>query len=151
MAIEGIYMLSSLEEQKGLAYAGAPVPLFGSRRAVWGGSHVLCMPKGISDRRAAEVWRFMRYLSDNSLDWAAGGQVPVRRSLMASPRFRAMRVQSAFARQLPYVVFEPASHKSTEIMPFYDAAIESALLGLQSPPEALAEADRRITQVMSRR
>jgi multiple sugar transport system substrate-binding protein len=29
MALEGIYMLSSLEEQKGLRYAGAPVPQFG--------------------------------------------------------------------------------------------------------------------------
>ena len=151
MAIEGIYMLSSLEEQKGLAYAGAPAPLFGRRQAVWGGSHVLCMPRTIGAARARTAWRFMRYLSDNSLDWAAGGQMPVRKSLLRAARFRTMRVQREFARQLPYVVFEPASHKSTEIMPFYDAAIESSLLGLQTPQAALDEAHRRISQVMARR
>jgi len=150
MAIEGIYMLSSVEEQKGLEYAGAPVPSFGPKRAVWGGSHMLCMPKGISPQRAEQVWRFIRYLSDHSLDWAEGGQVPVRRSLLNEPRFRRMRVQHAFAKQLPYVVFEPASHKSTEIMPFYDAAIEAALLGIRTPQDALNEAARRIQQVLDR-
>jgi len=150
MAIEGIYMLSSVEEQKGLEYAGAPVPSFGPKRAVWGGSHMLCMPKSLSPERARLVWRFMRYLSDHSLDWAEGGQVPVRRSLLRQPRFRRMRVQYAFAKQLPYVVFEPASHKSTEIMPFYDAAIEAALLGIKTPQDALNEAARRIQQVLDR-
>ncbi len=150
MAIEGIYMLSSVEEQKGLEYAGAPVPSFGPRRAVWGGSHMLCMPKDLSPERAQLVWRFMRYLSDHSLDWAEGGQIPVRRSLLNQSRFRRMRVQYAFAKQLPYVVFEPASHKSTEIMPFYDAAIEAALLGIKSPQDALNEAARRIQQVLDR-
>lgn len=150
MAIEGIYMLSSLEEQKGLEYAGAPVPLFGRRKAAWGGSHMLCMPAKIAPERAALAWRFMRYLSDSSLDWAAGGQIPVRQSLLRHPRFRAMRVQREFAKELPYVVFEPASHKATEITPFYDAAVESSLLGLQSPQEALGEAHRRISQVMER-
>jgi multiple sugar transport system substrate-binding protein len=150
MAIEGIYMISSVEEQRGLEYAGAPVPSFGPRRAVWGGSHLLCMPKNLSPQRAQLVWRFMRYLSDHSLDWAEGGQIPVRRSLLNQPRFRQMRVQYAFAKQLPYVVFEPASHKSTEIMPFYDAAIEAALLGIKSPQDALNEAARRIQQVLDR-
>lgn len=150
MAIEGIYMLSSVEEQKGLEYAGAPVPSFGPKRAVWGGSHMLCMPKDLPPERAQLVWRFIRYLSDHSLDWAEGGQVPVRRTLLKQPRFRQMRVQYEFAKQLPYVVFEPASHKSTEIMPFYDAAIEAALLGIKTPQGALNEAARRIQQVLDR-
>ncbi len=150
MAIEGIYMLSSLEEQKGLEYAGAPVPQFGRKMAAWGGSHVMCMPGKLTPERVKLAWRLMRYLSDNSLDWAEGGQVPIRKSLLEHPRFKAMRVQSAFARELPYIVFEPASHKSTEIMPFYDAAIESSLLGIQSPQSALDEAHRRIEQVMAR-
>jgi multiple sugar transport system substrate-binding protein len=48
MALEGIYMLASLEEQKGLPFAGAPIPQFGPQKAVWGGSHLMCQPKGIS-------------------------------------------------------------------------------------------------------
>jgi multiple sugar transport system substrate-binding protein len=107
MAIEGIYMLSSVEEQRGLEYAGAPVPSFGPRRAVWGGSHLLCMPKNLSPQRAQLVWRFMRYLSDHSLDWAEGGQIPVRRSLLNQPRFRQMRVQYASQSNCPMWCLNP--------------------------------------------
>src|SRR5205807_4163402 len=52
MALEGIYMLASLEEQKGLSFAGAPVPQFGPRPVVWGGSHLLCQPAGTTPERA---------------------------------------------------------------------------------------------------
>jgi multiple sugar transport system substrate-binding protein len=150
MALEGIYMLSSLEEQKGLEYAGAPVPLFGRKPAAWANSHIMCLPRNIAPDRAALGWRFIRYLSDHSLDWAAGGQIPARVSLLRHPRFQAMRVQREFAKELPYVVYEPASHKATEITPFYDAAIESSLLSIQTPKAALDEAHRRISQVMAR-
>jgi multiple sugar transport system substrate-binding protein len=39
MALEGIYMMASLEEQKGLPFAAAPAPQFGPKKAAWGGSH----------------------------------------------------------------------------------------------------------------
>ncbi|MCA1597016.1 MAG: ABC transporter substrate-binding protein, partial [Chloroflexi bacterium] len=41
MAMEGIYMLESLQEQKGLEFSGAPVPHFGPIQSVWTGSHML--------------------------------------------------------------------------------------------------------------
>src|SRR5262249_55536230 len=69
MALEGIYMLASLEEQKGLEFAGAPAPRFGARLGVWGSSHMLCQPAGIPPERARATWRLMRYLSDHSLLW----------------------------------------------------------------------------------
>ena len=31
--------------------------------------------------------RFIQYLSDHSLDWAMGGQVPVRKNLRASEHY----------------------------------------------------------------
>jgi multiple sugar transport system substrate-binding protein len=78
MAMEGIYMLDSLKEQKELQFAGAPVPQFGPKKAVYGGSHLLCMPAEITPEQAEAAWRFMRFLSDHSLLWAEGGQVPTR-------------------------------------------------------------------------
>ncbi|MCC6729532.1 MAG: ABC transporter substrate-binding protein [Chthonomonadales bacterium] len=150
MAIEGIYMISSLQTQPGLSYAGAPVPRFGPNPGVWGGSHMLCLPRDLPAERQARAWRLMRYLSDHSLDWAAGGQVPVRRSLLRTARFRRMTVQYQFSHQLPYVVFEPPSPKSNEVTPFVDSAIQAVLLGIQSPRAAAADASRRINQVLER-
>jgi multiple sugar transport system substrate-binding protein len=150
MVLEGIYMLNDLQKTEGLDYGGAPTPQFGPEPATWGGSHMLCMPASIPQRRAENVWRLVRYLSDNSLDWAEGGQTPVRRSLQATDRFRRMEVQSQFAMQLPYVQYDPPSPRYSEIGPFIAAAVEAGLLGMQTPKRALDEAAGRINRVLSR-
>jgi multiple sugar transport system substrate-binding protein len=150
MALEGVYMLSSLEEQKGLEFAGAPVPQFGPQRAAWGGSHLLCQPKGISDEHSRAAWKLMRFLSDDSLIWAKAGQVPARSDLRASPQFRAMKVQTQFATQLPFVQYEPLHPKSNAIFPLIEPGIEAVMLDLATPEEAMRDATRRVNQVLER-
>jgi multiple sugar transport system substrate-binding protein len=150
MAFEGIYMLASLEEQKGLAFAGAPVPRFGPHPAVWGGSHLLCQPAAITPERSRAAWRLMRFLSNNSLLWAKGGQVPARLAVLHSPEFAALPVQSQFARQLPFVQYEPLTPKDNALFPFVDPAVEAVLLDLQTPEQAMRDACRRVTQVLDR-
>jgi multiple sugar transport system substrate-binding protein len=150
MVLEGIYMLNDLKKTEGLDYGGAPIPAFGPQPATWGGSHMLCMPARQLEERAAKAWRLVRYLSDNSLDWADGGQTPVRRSLQETDRFRKMEVQAQFARQLPYVRYDPPSPRYSEVGPFITAAVEAGLLGMQPAQRALDEAAGRINRVLSR-
>jgi multiple sugar transport system substrate-binding protein len=150
MALEGIYMLASLQEQPGLQFAGAPAPQFGPQRGVWGGSHMLCMPTGITPQKAQAGWRLMRYLSDHSLTWAEGGQAPTRLAILRSPEFRALTVQAQFATQLDHVYYEPQIPRANALNQFVDPAIEAALLELQTPEEAMRDADRRIDQLLRR-
>lgn len=150
MALEGIYMLSSLEQQKGLDFAGAECPVFGKRRAAWADSHMMVMPRDISPERRRAAWEFIKYLSDHSLEWAKGGQVPVRKSIIADPRFREMRVQYEFSKQLPYVVYMPPSTSINQILPFGEAAVEAILQGIKPPEEALSEAASRMNSVLER-
>jgi multiple sugar transport system substrate-binding protein len=150
MALNGIYMLASLEEQRGLAFAGAPTPRFGPRPAVWGDSHLLCQPAAIASDASRAAWRLMRFLSDHSLLWARGGQVPTRLDVLRSPQFARLAVQSQFARQLPYVRYLPSTPKMNALGQFVAPAVEAALLNLQPPEDALQDACRRIGQVLSR-
>ena len=150
MAIEGIYMISSLEEQKGLHFAGAPCPVFGRHPGVWGNSHMMCMPRGVSPEQRKAAWEFIKYLSDHSLEWAKGGQVPVRKSILAKPEFRRMPVQWEFSKELPYVVYSPPSTSLNQILPFCDAATEAILNDIKPMNDALAEAARRSNAVLER-
>ena len=143
-------MLADLEKTAGLDYGGAPVPQVGPVRAAWAGSHILCLPRRQEPAKTAAAWKLMTFLSNNSLDWASGGQVPARKSLLATERFRGMRVQSAFARQLPYVKYEPPSPRASEVSPFVTAGIEAAMLGLKSPEAAMNEAAARIDRALAR-
>lgn len=149
MCVEGIWMKTSLEEST-LDWGAAPVPRWGPKRAVWAGSHALAIPAKISDRRKAAAWRFASYLSKESLGWAKGGQVPARTAVLASPEFAALKAQSAFARQLPYVEFEPRHVMANAITPFLASAIESAMNGLETPSGALNTAARRMENVLAR-
>jgi multiple sugar transport system substrate-binding protein len=111
---------------------------------------MLCQPAGIEPERAQATWRLMRFLSDHSLLWAKGGQIPTRLEVLRSPQFAALPVQSQFARQLPYVQYEPLNPKINAIFPFVDPAIEAVLLDLQGPDAAMRDACRRIEQVLKR-
>ena len=150
MVMEGIYMLASLEEQKGLDFAGAPVPQFGPKAAAWAGSHMLAQPAGIAPEASQAAWRLMRFLSDHSIEWARGGQVPARVDVEQSKDFAALPVQSQFAKQLPIVQYEVLSPRANAIFPFVDPAIEAVLLNMETPEHALKDAQRRIEQVMKR-
>jgi len=143
-------MLNSLQEQTGLQFAGAPVPQFGPVQATWAGSHLLAQPDGISLERSKAAWRLMRYISDHSLTWGIGGQVPARVDVRRSPAFQALQVQSQFARELPYVHYEPLIPKDNSIFQFVDPAVESVLLDLQTPQQAMSDAQRRVDQVLER-
>jgi multiple sugar transport system substrate-binding protein len=150
MALEGLYMLTSLEEQKGLPFEGAPAPQFGPKKSVWGGSHLLCQPRGIAPEQSRAAWKLMRFLSDNSLTWARAGQVPARNDLRRSPQFQSLTVQRQFGSQLPFVQYEPLHPKSNAIIPLIDSGVEAVLLDIATPEEAMRDVSRRVNQVLER-
>jgi len=150
MAMEGIYMISSLEEQKGLPFSGAPAPQFGPQKAVWGGSHLLCQPKDISPEQSRAAWKLMRFLSDQSLTWAQAGQVPARNDVRGSSGFRALPVQREFSKQLAFVQYEPLSPKDNAIFPLIEPGIEAVMLDIATPEDAMRDVTRRVNQVLER-
>ncbi len=150
IAFEGIYMLEDLKRQKDLDFAGAPLPLLGKVPAAWADSHILCLKTGLEDKKRDAAWRFMKYLSDNSLDWAEGGQVPVRASLRNTERFRNMKVQWEFARQIPYIRYVPRIPFIFEYGAEFNVGVEKALRGTQSPKQALDEAAENVNKVIER-
>lgn len=150
MAFEGIYMLADLEKQKDLDFSGAPVPLLGTKQAAWVGSHNLCMRADLNASQRDAARRFFSFLSTNSLDWAAGGQVPARRSLRETSRFDGMRVQSAFAREIPYIQYMPRLNFIFEFQTEFNTAIERVLRGSATPQGALSQAENNINRILQR-
>lgn len=150
MVFEGIYMLADLQKQTDLEFGGAPVPQVAQTEAVWADSHNLCLKSGLAPPVQDAAWRFMRFLSDNSVAWAAGGQIPTRPSLRATAEFEQMPVQSAFARQIPFVRYEPQLPFIFEYLTEYNLAVEKILRGRATPEEALGAAEKRVNAIIAR-
>ncbi len=151
MVLEGIYMLPDLIRQKDLDYGAAPAPVLFKQPAVWCNSHNLCLRADLSGRQLDAAKRFVKYLSDNSLDWAEGGQVPVRKSLRNSVRFQQMTAQREFSRQIPFACYMPRVPYIFEYEAEFDLAVETALRGTKSPQEALDIAAANIAKIIRRR
>ncbi|CAN5674593.1 extracellular solute-binding protein [soil metagenome] len=150
MLFEGIYMLPELKRQTDLDWGAAPVPQLGDQKAAWCNSHNLCLRSDLTGRELEAAQRFVKYLSDHSLDWAEGGQVPVRKSLRDSERFQSMTAQREFAKQIPYAAYMPRVMFVGEYLIEYEAGIERALRGSIPPEQALREARERIEKIIQR-
>jgi multiple sugar transport system substrate-binding protein len=146
----GTFILSEFRNQTDLDYGAAEMPQLGPQQGTWAGSHMLCLRSGLTDQERAASEKFVRYLSDHSLDWADAGQVPVRKKLRDDPRFQAMPVQSTFARQIPYAKPMPSTTFTREYQAAWDPAVESVLRGDRSAADALKEAATAIRLAASR-
>ena len=149
MVFEGIYMLADLQKQKDLDFAGAPVPLIGNHPATWADSHTLCLRSDLKGAELQAGWKFEKFLSDNSLDWAEGGQVPVRKSLRNTDRFRKMTIQAEFAKQIPYVCYVPRLNFVFEYLKEYSTGLEKGVRGTQTPKDALDLTTQKIDEIIA--
>ncbi len=150
MAWEGVYMLDDLRKQTDLEFGAAPVPQMGIHPAVEANSHNICLRADLNDAQRHAAWRFARFLSDNSLDWAAGGQIPARKSLRATPRFASMTAQYALSAQIPIVDYMPRLPFVFEFVTEFDDALEHALRGSMTAQQALDTATANVNAIIAR-
>ncbi|MBS4195574.1 ABC transporter substrate-binding protein [Lederbergia citri] len=135
----GIWMINGFEEQEGLNFGSAPIPVFGEKASTFAGSHNFVLPKQKKKNEAKleAAMKFVKYVTDNSLEWAKAGQVPAKNSVRESDDFKALEHQSAIAEQVPYLIFPPASPTFIDAWSPTDEAINLAVLGKSSAKDAL--------------
>lgn len=126
--------------------AAAPLPT-GVRRATLapGSSLVICAGRSPAEEEAA--WRFMRWLtgSRNAARWAvATGYVPVRRSALEEPEWRAGPGRdpafSEVVAQLEWAAALPDVESWPEVEERLSAAVYARLFGQVNSSEALLDA-----------
>ena len=150
MVWDGIFMLGDLLRLEGMNYIGAPIPTIGHHPGTLADSHTLCVRPGLSESQRKAADRFITYLSKNSLRWAAAGQVPARRSVRATPEFKKLQVQSAFAEQIPNMLYMPRSTVIFELGLEIQLAVEKVVRGRATAKEALDLANANVQKAMDR-
>lgn len=80
---------------------------------------------------------FINWLSQHSLDWAKGGQVPARKAVRESAEFKALPEISVLAPELEYAAFPPAAPGLGEVITTFYNSFNEAALGKKSPKQAL--------------
>jgi multiple sugar transport system substrate-binding protein len=144
MVFDGIFMVGDLLRLNDFNYRAAPMPVVGHHPGTLADSHVLCIRKGLPDDQREAAERFIRFLSNNSIDWAAAGQVPARTSARQNPAFAKMPVQYAFSKEIPYIQYPPRTPVEYELNTEVNFAVEKAIRGDATPLEALKVANANV-------
>lgn len=93
----------------------------------------------------------MKYVSDNSIDWAESGQAVASKVVRDSAAFKAMtQQQTEVAKEFDYVQFAPKVLNWGPISDSIWSELANALQGKKDPKQALDDAAAKSTQAMKK-
>jgi multiple sugar transport system substrate-binding protein len=149
MVIHGPWWISGLRE---LPFTGfAMVPQIGDEYAVIGGSHQLALTTDDPARQAAAAC-WIGWLSENSVQWAAAGNIPARTSERESAQIAEISpAVAAIAEEAEHLEFPPPVPGISEAVGLQgvEPALNQLLLGERTDIEAaLEESEQRADQLI---
>jgi multiple sugar transport system substrate-binding protein len=143
MMMNGIWQITNVTgdavEFQGM---GTAVPQFGDQPAVWAGSHQLTLPAQATDDpcRDAAAAIFIKYLLDNSVEWARAGQIPASNSVRASAEFQTVEPQASIAPSVENAFFPPAVPGITDALGPMAEAVSAVMSGTETDIQAALDA-----------
>jgi multiple sugar transport system substrate-binding protein len=153
----GTWMIGSFEQEGQTegrplhdSYTVVPYPRLWGRDAAFVDGHAWVMPRRerTAEQRSA-IARFLRFLAEHNYDWSRTGHLPAFQAVVDSPRFRALPHRAniaplaTFGRPLPGFV-----RRQGAIEGLIGEEIEAAVAGTKPIDTALADAERRVNELL---
>lgn len=140
MFVDGPWQMPTLEATE-LNWDTTSYPVIFGAQSAWGNSHIFTFPvKKSSDAQQQAVKDFIKWMDQNSGEWAKSGQIPASRDGLEIAS--ALHGRKAFIDSMETMYMLPATPKSAELFgssatsPFVVAA-QSLLLDDKSPEEVV--------------
>ena len=147
----GIWQVNALKEKQSLQWGVAALPNIGGKAAAWAGSHQFVLPtmKTQDDNKSTAARVFLNWISQKSLEWAKGGQVPARTSVRESAEFKALKEQATLGAQINDLHFLPPVAGISDAMAEWEKALNESVLGIKQPQQALSDAAGRANKILA--
>ena len=153
--ISGVWEVLGAEATEDLNYTVGNHPLVGPERAYAIGSHTFVLPaqKTRDTGKEKAALTFIKWISDNNIEWVKAGQCPARLDVLEIDEFqnapyllpqRTIAEQGSFGQYLPKVLVW------SKIQERIVSGIEAALLGKKTVEQALTDMDREIDAAIAR-
>lgn len=133
------------------SYAVLPFPRLWGEPAAFVDGHAWVMPRAERSPEEVEaVARFLRFLAEHNFEWTRTGHLPAFERVLAMPEFRALPHRSDIAamaatgEQLPDYV-----QRQSAIQGLIGEELEAAVTGIKPVDQALADAQRRVNELLS--
>lgn len=135
-------------EFNGMATA---VPQLGDQMAVWAGSHQLTLTQQASPDpcKDAAAGIFIKYVLDNSVEWAKAGQIPASNTVRNSDAFKAIEPQASIAPSVESAFFPPSVPGIGDAFAPLGEAVSAVMAGTTTDVKAaLDDAATRANQIL---
>jgi multiple sugar transport system substrate-binding protein len=133
-----------------MEWGAAALPQIGTQPAAWAGSHQFVQFKQrAADQNKLQAGKvFINFVSQQSLEWAKGGQVPARKEIREGADFKALTEQAAIGTQIDNLHFPPSVPGIPDALATVDTAVNEAILLRKDPGKALADAAGKANQIL---
>lgn len=151
MHLNGPWMMEQWEKAK-INYGVAPVPQLGTKKqAVYGNSHNFVIPATVKDeKKLAATTDFLKFVADNSMEWAKSGMAPTSKAVYESDEFQKMKQQPQVAKQFEYTEFSPRISNWGQVSEPLWQEVNLALLGKKDPKQAMEDAAKKAGQLLNK-
>ncbi|GAB3607099.1 ABC transporter substrate-binding protein [Conyzicola nivalis] len=139
------------EALQSVDWTAIPVPQIGTEKAVWSSSTHWMFPanKNQDPDKSAAAATFVKWMNDNSAEWASTGELPAQNTVREDPALLTdYPALAPFLEQLEYARYETVSPGITNAMAEVTTGVNEAMLGKKSPKEALDDAAEKATQLL---
>jgi len=154
----GTWMIGAYEQaskQPGSPLAGGytvvPYPqLYPGRDVTYADGHSWVVPK--AQRSAGKlhaIFRLLRFLRDNDYEWSRTGHLPAYQDVIESQRWRSLPHRAEIAKLVDIAKpLPPGVQRQFLIQQIISEEMESAITGQKPIDAALADAERRVNDVL---
>lgn len=157
--LTGTWMIGPFEQEANTpgrplyrAYAAAPYPVMFGRPAAYVDGHAWVMPK--RERTPAQrkaVVEFLRFMAANNFDWSRTGHLPAFQAVVDSPEFRALPHRARIAPVAAVGSPLPDDVRlQGPIEGIVGEELSTAVSGAEPIDKSLADAERRVNELLSR-
>jgi len=132
-------------------YAVVPYPqLFPGRDVTYADGHSWVVPTAQrSPRKMHAIFRVLRFLKDNDFEWSRTGHLPAYQAVIQSARWRALPHRTEIARLVDTAQPLPSGvQRQFLIQQIISEEMESAITGQKPIDAALADAERRVNDIL---
>ena len=149
----GTYDEASRQEDSPLAsgYTVVPYPqLYPGRDVTYADGHSWVVPTAPrSAAKMAAIIRLLRFLRDNDFEWSRTGHLPAYQDVIDSARWRGLSHRAEVAKLVNIgAPLPPGVQRQFQVQQIISQEMESALTGQKSVDAALADAQRRVNDVL---
>ncbi|WP_433304991.1 ABC transporter substrate-binding protein [Actinoplanes sp. CA-030573] len=149
---DGIWQINDLKTTAPkLKWSLAPIPKVFAKPASWANSHqfvMLAQRKPDPNKQQAGK-TFIKWMVEHSSEWAGAGMIPAYAPARNSPEFKSMP-QSALAGQIDNFHYMPSIPGIGDVnAQTLELAVSEAILGRQSPEQALDQQAARADDILA--